>query len=212
MGGRDDLFDGRDETLYRTAAINPARLQIWFDEPTTISGMRVSVSQELHECRLVAAPSRRELADQGGGFRVLAEHVRVVECPGDRREAVIRLTSPVTARALQLEVARLSGDNFVHIYEWQLFEGPPGLASPPLPAPVMSPARLRAPSLGSRDGTDFTNTACEYSLHLPDGWTGTQEQSPETVTVSCPDLPGVTIRIRAKKQSRPITFAEAMTS
>jgi hypothetical protein len=109
------LFDGDLKTLGRTEALNPATLRIAFPAPVRIDYVRVATSHGDHVFSVFAADSMADLKSGQGSFRRI-----VTERPGREAGTGVRLEQPVTARAFQLVVRRLTGDDYVHINEWEL--------------------------------------------------------------------------------------------
>ncbi|MCC2670551.1 MAG: hypothetical protein K0Q72_3022 [Armatimonadetes bacterium] len=109
------LFDGDLSTLGRTEALNPAVIRIAFPAPVRIEYVRVATSHGDHVFSVAAADTIADLRTGQKTFRKI-----VSERPAQESGAGVRLEQPVTARAFQLTVRRVTGDNYVHINEWEL--------------------------------------------------------------------------------------------
>lgn len=114
IGDPANVFDGKTDTLLRTPAINPAYVQIEFQQPYTVSNFYLQVS-ELSEYRITCADSLQDLWDQARSFRDLTGSRRT-DAQG---RAIVRLSRPVRAKVFVLDTRRLVGDDYVHIFEWQ---------------------------------------------------------------------------------------------
>jgi hypothetical protein len=114
IGDPQHIFDGKTETLLRTPAINPAYVQIEFQQPYSVSNFYLQVA-ELSEYRITCADSLQDLWDQSRSFRDLTG-LRKTDAQG---RSLIQLSRPVRARIFVLDTRRLAGDDYVHIFEWQ---------------------------------------------------------------------------------------------
>jgi len=110
------VFDADPRTLIRTPALNPAFVRVEFNAPVTFEFVRVIFSNNEHEWSLAVADSLADLTSQSGTYRVVVAAGRT-PATGTAAE---KLPTPVTARAVQLDVRRLTGDDYVHICELQL--------------------------------------------------------------------------------------------
>ncbi len=115
-----DLFDGNPSTLVRTPNIDPAVVQLQFTEPQTLSGFRALFSHAwgdpAYTWRVETADNLTDLASHSGSYRLA---VPITGTPSDVYSEAM-LATPVTARVVRLTATRETGDNYVHINEWQL--------------------------------------------------------------------------------------------
>lgn len=123
LGSPEAVFDGDPRSLARTPALNPAFVRVEFPQPLTVQYFRLYFSEDEHECTVAAADNARDLAGQTGSYRRLVEKMRLPRAAGDGQ--LIALPAPVTAKAFQLDVKRLTGDDYVHFFEWQFCKAVP---------------------------------------------------------------------------------------
>jgi hypothetical protein len=111
LGAPGDAFDGRNGTLLRTRSVNPAFLEVTFDEPREVlSAQAFFPGGAPHEWALLAG-------DDQDHMRVLFEGKRnAADAPG----AAVPLSPPVTARIFRVVAKRLAGDDHVHFGEISL--------------------------------------------------------------------------------------------
>jgi len=115
VGEAQLIFDNNKDTLVRTPAINPAFVRVEFTEPIRVEYIRVRFSGDEHDWSVAAADSLAELRDKGGSYRVLLADQKT----GRSGEAGVKLGQPAEVRALQLDVRRKTGDDYVHIVDWE---------------------------------------------------------------------------------------------
>lgn len=113
IGEASAIFDANEKTLARTASINPAVVRVEFKEPIAFDAIRLVVTEDRHEATLRVADTMNDLK-VGKGSPLLAKK----EFRGGKLLYV--LPSPVKVRALELNLKRLEGDDYVHIFELQL--------------------------------------------------------------------------------------------
>lgn len=142
IGGPAAIFDTNSSSLYRSANIDPAAITLNFTQPQTVHGFRTLMSHAggnpAYRWKVETANSLGELNSASGSYRLA---VPFTGTPSDNYSQAI-LTPPVTATHFRLTVERLTGDNFVHINDWQLLgsENPdlntPSAAAQVLPTPA----------------------------------------------------------------------------
>jgi hypothetical protein len=111
LGLPGNAFDGRIGTVLRTRGVNPAFLEVTFDEPREVRSAQAFFGGGApHEWSLLGG-------DDPGRLRVLFEGRRVA---ADSPSAVVNLAPPATARVFRVEARRLSGDDYVHFGEISL--------------------------------------------------------------------------------------------
>jgi len=113
IGDISAVFDANEKTLARTASANPAYVRVEFKKPVSFSAVRLLTTEDLHEASLRLADSMDELK-LGKGSRLFA----------DKRfqsgKLLFVLAKPIHAKAIQLDLKRLEGDDYVHIFDLQL--------------------------------------------------------------------------------------------
>ncbi|MBN2447058.1 MAG: hypothetical protein JXO22_10045 [Phycisphaerae bacterium] len=114
IGEPKNLFDNDVATLIRTPAINPAFVRFELTEPVTCEHLRLGLIDERHTWTLSIADNMDDLRGKTGSYHVL---LKDQTSPHDRVD--IALDEPMTFRAVQLDVKRETGDDYVHISEFQ---------------------------------------------------------------------------------------------
>ncbi|MBK9119728.1 MAG: hypothetical protein IPM18_09030 [Phycisphaerales bacterium] len=115
IGAAEAVFDGQRDTVLRTPAINPAFVRVEFTEPITFEHIRLHLIDTRHTWSLAAADSLEDLKAQSGSFRWLKQDV-----VSRGAQVEVPFEEPQTIRALQFDVRRQGGDDFVHVYEIEL--------------------------------------------------------------------------------------------
>lgn len=123
IGTYSALFDGSTSTLVRTPAINPAQVQIAFSTPQTLAGFSVYFSHAggspAYRWQIEIADTQQDMNNKTGSYQLIVPPTGTV---GDQLSS-FTLAAPVTASLIRLTVTRLTGDNFVHMNEWQILGG-----------------------------------------------------------------------------------------
>ncbi len=114
IGGPEALFDLDSRSLMRTPSRNPAFVMVEFHEPIDVEHIRLILINEKHTVSLFAADSLEELESDEGSCRSI-----VIDHASQEARVELFLKKPVKARAFKLHVERISGDDYVHICEWQ---------------------------------------------------------------------------------------------
>lgn len=115
IGDLSCVFDGDPRTLARTPSINPLTIEIHFKEPLRAHGIRLIFNKEVHEV-LLEAGSKRRRAGRGK--------------TGSEGVFYISFDEPMEVQSWYLSAKRITGDDYVHLYEWEFLEpGEPGLLS-----------------------------------------------------------------------------------
>ncbi len=114
LGDPKYVFDGRDDTVWRTPSINPAEIVIELEQPKEAKGFRVKLL-DANEYRIEAADSLVDLRNQAGSYR----DVTGLQVCTDAGEGYVAVEPPVRAKVWRLWVKRTKGDDYVHVYEWQ---------------------------------------------------------------------------------------------
>lgn len=118
IGSPSNLFDGNTSTLYRSANVNPAFIQVAFTEPQTFHGFKTWLSHAsgnpAFKWKVEAANAEGDFASGTGSFVTLVPWKNTA---GDLWSESM-LATPVERSIVRLTVQRLTGDNYVHINEW----------------------------------------------------------------------------------------------
>lgn len=109
-------FDGDAKTLMRTAAVNPAFLRVEFKKPVTFETMRFMFSEDLYEFSVATADNLDDLRSKHGSYSILIKDRRT----GQDGKSEMIFAQQRTVKAMELDLHRLTGDDYVHIFEWQL--------------------------------------------------------------------------------------------
>jgi hypothetical protein len=117
IGGIRDVFDGNTSSVARSAAVNPMAVTLVFGRPQRLTRTRILYSAGSHRWKLEVADTLTDLENSRGTYR------RVLDwesASGDVwRERGIGTTTECQVARLTLE--RNWGDDYVHLYEWELF-------------------------------------------------------------------------------------------
>jgi hypothetical protein len=120
IGTFRDVFDGDPSTLYRSAGINPASIEVTFEAAVTFEEFRGLFSHHTADpaylWRVDAADTMADLDNRTGTYQEL---VPWTDADADV-VSVATLTRPAAAKVVRLTVDRLGGDDFVHIDEWEI--------------------------------------------------------------------------------------------
>ncbi len=174
IGDPDKVFDGNLGTLYRSAAVNPAFIQLAFTSARTIDGFRVSFSSGgPYQWKVEAADTQADMDGKTGSW---AELLPWQAATGDDLLHDQDLPAPVTARIYKLVVQRVN-DNYVHINEWGLH----GLVT--IGAIDVVPASLELPHPNSRayTCTGWETGGTSYDLTGEVAWSSS---NPDAATVA----------------------------
>lgn len=115
IGNYTDLFDDNDNTLARTPSINPMVITLDFANPIHLKSCRILMTYGDGTATLEAANSLTELNNQNGSYVVVfANEALPNGTPLD-------ISFPVTTKKIfRLTAHKVTGDDYVHLNEWQL--------------------------------------------------------------------------------------------
>ena len=116
LGDPKSAFDGDEKTFFRTHGVNPAFVRVEFKEPIAYEAMRFVFSEDLYEFSVATADSMDDLRAKHGSYSLLIKDRRTSQ--NGRSEMIF--AKPQTVRAMELDLHRLTGDDYVHVFEWQL--------------------------------------------------------------------------------------------
>lgn len=117
VGKAADIFDGNYDTLIRTEQLNPAYFQFVTDEPVSFRGIRIIMSEDKHDYTLAAAANVEDLKSKKGSYTVLTKG-----SVGNDGCIIFMSPKAVSYSAFRLDAKRTSGDDYVHIIEWEFLE------------------------------------------------------------------------------------------
>ncbi len=117
IGQIGDVFDNNTDTLARSAAVNPMVVTLTFVTPKQLIRSRVWFLAGSNRWRIETADSVADLDAGSGTFRVALDWDTGDEATWQDRS----FTEPITCRAVRLTLYRPTGDDYVHLNEWQLF-------------------------------------------------------------------------------------------
>ena len=137
IGSFASLFDGDSDSLYRTANVNPAVVQVAFASPQTVRGFRLLPSENSGTVWTVeTADTQADLNNKTGSWR---RAVPNTSTPGGSFSTVM-LAAPVSARFVKLTAERTIGDDYVHLYEFAMLG--PAVNDAAAPAAALSAANV----------------------------------------------------------------------
>lgn len=118
IGSINEVFDGSENTLARTASINPAFVQVAWSGAHALRRFRVRLSHATsHDWSIETADTTTDLANRTGTYRLLLPPRNFPSDTWDEFD----IGSPVSAKIVRLNVKRYGGDNYVHIDEWEIY-------------------------------------------------------------------------------------------
>lgn len=115
IGNYPDIFDGNDNTLARTANINPMVITLDFTNPVNLKSCRMLMTHGNGSATLETADNLTDLGNQSGSYALIftAEYL-----PDG---TPITVSFPViTKKIIRLTAHKVTGDDYVHLNEWQL--------------------------------------------------------------------------------------------
>jgi hypothetical protein len=111
------VFDGSTGTLALSQSVNPMVVTLNFTTPKQIVSSRVWFLAGSNRWRVETADSLADLDAASGSFQVALDWATDNESAWRDRA----FASSITCRVVRLRLQRLTGDNYVHLNEWQLF-------------------------------------------------------------------------------------------
>lgn len=118
IGSVGEVFDGKTVTLARSQAVNPMTVTINFTTPKTLDRSRVWFIAGDNQWRIETADTIQDMDTASGTFQVALDWVEGPEWTWQDRN----FAAPVTCRVVRLKLQRLTGDNYVHLNEWELYQ------------------------------------------------------------------------------------------
>ncbi|MFA6570149.1 MAG: Ig-like domain-containing protein, partial [Bacteroidota bacterium] len=117
IGKIENIFDGQTSTLARTPAVNPLIITLILDDSIAFAKTRIFFSYGEGTFRLEAAMSLSDLSSQGPTYKVIEDEHSLKWDGWDSTEF-----EPVPAKVIRLTVRRTTGDNYVHLNEWEIYQ------------------------------------------------------------------------------------------
>ena len=123
IGDALNCFDGKVNTIMRSANINPAYVQVIFDDPVSVRKIRVLLGEpgypdlDKNTWWLEIADNQEDLSAKSGSYQMIVHRRDDVNGIWDQ----ISLPVPVEAKIWKFNIERTAGDNYVHIPELQLW-------------------------------------------------------------------------------------------
>jgi|GEM_PF-243490 len=122
LGSVGSLFDGNCTTLAKSNQVNPLVVTLTFSSPKSFTGSRIWFLAGNNQWSIEAADSVADLDARSGTYQLAINRASDPESAWQGGN----FTSTITCRAIRLSLRRLTGDNYVHLCEWQItLEDPP---------------------------------------------------------------------------------------
>lgn len=123
IGSAANLFDRNEESLLRSAAVNPMTVRVAFTDAQTTGGLGALFSHATsYRWKAACAMSPADLDAQTGTYRLLTDWLAA----GDRIWSRTDVLPPAKLMVVEFTLERLVGDDYVHVDELEI-------AKPPLP-------------------------------------------------------------------------------
>ncbi len=117
IGSINDVFDHNDASLARSANINPLVITLTFPFPVRFGGSRILQTYGDGWWTLEAADTEYDLTYQTGSYQQFFTMSSLLNDVADE------ITFPdETKKIIRLTVSRTTGDDYVHLNEWQLVD------------------------------------------------------------------------------------------
>jgi len=118
LGQVGDVFDGNTDTVIRTMAINPLVLTLTFTEPQHFDGFRLCFLGGTNRWQVEMAANLADLdgQDTNTTYRVLVP----IRADAEGQWAAAKLPSYQSGKLLRLTLSRVSGDDYVHLCDWEI--------------------------------------------------------------------------------------------
>lgn len=114
IGNIEDLFDGNDETLLRSAQVNPQQTTIQFDGPVSLAATRVLISHHSGRWKVEG------LVWPPGATTAIKYQLVPWTKATDGQTNEIVFPRNIAVSEITLTVERIGGDNYVHLNNWEL--------------------------------------------------------------------------------------------
>ena len=117
IGSINDVFDENPSSLARSANINPLIITLTFQFPILISGSEILHSYGDGWWSLEAADTEYDLDSHSGTYVQLFSMSLLIDGVSQ-----LKNFDTATKRIIRLTVQRTTGDDYVHLNEWQLID------------------------------------------------------------------------------------------
>lgn len=114
IGEPKDIFDGDLTTLIRSESINPFSITLVLKSPLEFDRIRLKLTHDRHEWTMEIADNETDLNSKSESYKKIADK-RKFSTSSD----YLVLDKPIKASAFRLTIKRITGDDFVHLYEWE---------------------------------------------------------------------------------------------
>ena len=115
IGNINDVFDNNDQTLARSASINPMIITLTFPFKVSFSGAEILQTYSDGYWTMEAADTEFDLENKTGSYEELVSMSSLIDAVPD-----MITFPPETKKIIRLIVRRTTGDDYVHLNEWQL--------------------------------------------------------------------------------------------
>ncbi len=115
IGKVENVLDGDPSTLLRSASVNPFTITLLMNEPMEADRVRVRFSSDVHEWTMEVADNENDLDRQGKSYRKLINQRRIEDGSLDS----VIFEKKIKATAFRLTVKRITGDDYVHVRDWE---------------------------------------------------------------------------------------------
>lgn len=117
IGSPENLFDGDTNSICRSASVNPMLVTLEFVVPQPVERFRVMFNAGDNGWCVEGADNLADLESGDGSYLLLVPWRSGVEWTW--HEATI--AEPETVSFLRLTIERLTGDDYVHLNEWEIY-------------------------------------------------------------------------------------------
>ncbi|KAA3619579.1 MAG: T9SS C-terminal target domain-containing protein [Calditrichaeota bacterium] len=121
IGSIENFFDGDVATLARTPGINPLIITLQFESEFQIDSSRIYISSHDGLWTIEAAKNEEDLDNKSNSYKIAVDNRSM------KMDVWDGVGFSVSGRILRLTVHRTTGDDYVHLHEWELF----GEVNPP---------------------------------------------------------------------------------
>lgn len=116
IGSPSNLFDNSPSTIYRSRSINPAQVTVSFTTARTFDHFVALAGYATNRFRIETADTMADLDAKTGTYALIVDWVT----SPDNVPATLTPAAPHTAKIVRLTTQRLTGDNYVHIFDWEI--------------------------------------------------------------------------------------------
>ena len=117
IGSPSNLFDSSPSSVYRSKSINPAQVTVAFTTPRLLNHFAALAGAATNRFRVESADTMADLDAKTGTYHLMVDWIT----SPDGVLTTLTPDAPRTARFVRLTTQRMTGDNFVHVYEWEIY-------------------------------------------------------------------------------------------